>query len=65
MVRYLIGKYSDPVFGMVTGAFAYYLWEKDPKNAAERPPGRSLHELASRRWQNGQAPLSLAPVTSR
>lgn len=48
-------RYADPIFGIATGAFAYILWERDPKNEQERPPGKTLQELVSRRV-NGQEP---------
>ena len=46
---------ADPLLGIATGVFAYYLYETDPKNAAARPAGRSLLDVGSR-WWNSQAP---------
>lgn len=37
------------MFGVLTGVFAYVLWERDPRNAHERGPGMTLYDLVSRR----------------
>ncbi|PWN88207.1 hypothetical protein FA10DRAFT_157094 [Acaromyces ingoldii] len=55
MVKYLVGRLADPVLGLATGVFAYYLWETDPRNAPVRPQGRTLLDL-SRRWWNDERP---------
>lgn len=39
----------DPLFGIFVGTYGYYLYEKE-----HRPRGRSLRELALRKW-NKQA----------
>lgn len=75
MVKYLIGRYvagrscgriADPIFGVVTGVGAFYLWETDPRNAADHGEGHRLWDLLSRRW-GGHAPMAQstapAPVT--
>ncbi|UZJ52174.1 hypothetical protein CBS101457_001494 [Exobasidium rhododendri] len=59
MVKYLVGRAADPVLGLATGVFAYYLWETDPKNAALRPAGRSLVDVTTRWWNSTPAPRSL------
>ncbi|WFD29766.1 hypothetical protein MSPP1_000778 [Malassezia sp. CBS 17886] len=53
MVKYLIGRVADPVFGAATGALAYMMWERDARNAAERPDGKRLRDLIGRRlgWE--------------
>ncbi|SHO76438.1 Uncharacterized protein MSYG_0776 [Malassezia sympodialis ATCC 42132] len=51
MVKYLIGRFSDPIFGVVTGVAAYILWENDPRNAQDHGNGNSLLDLISRRLQ--------------
>ncbi|KAE8205686.1 hypothetical protein A4X06_0g454 [Tilletia controversa] len=55
MPKYLIGRTADPVFAMMTGVFAYVLWENDGRNAEQRPEGRKLADLVKRRWQLGPA----------
>ena len=35
--------------GVLTGVFAYLLWEREPRNAHERGPGMTLYDLVSRR----------------
>lgn len=50
---------ADPIVGIATGVFAYYLWETDPKNAASRPVGRSLVDVTSRWWNSQPPPRTL------
>lgn len=49
----------DPILGIATGAFAYYIFETDPRNAGQRPPGRSLLDLTSRYINGERAPYTL------
>ena len=46
---------ADPLLGLLTGLFAYRLWETDAKNAHLRPEGRSLYALLGR-FARGEAP---------
>ncbi|CEH18013.1 Non-classical export protein 1 [Ceraceosorus bombacis] len=55
MVKYLVGRVSDPLVGVFTGLFAYYIYETDPRNAAQRPEGRRLWDLLSR-WSRDEKP---------
>lgn len=50
---------SDPLLGVATGAFAYYIWETDPRNASQRPPGRSLLQVTQRWWNQEKPPFTL------
>jgi hypothetical protein len=50
---------ADPILGVATGFFAYYLWETDPKNAASRPVGRSLLDVTGRWWNSTPPPKTL------
>ncbi|CAO1618819.1 unnamed protein product [Sympodiomycopsis kandeliae] len=52
MPRYLIGRFVDPILGLGTGVMAYFLWEYDGKNYDQRPDGRKLADLVSRKWNN-------------
>lgn len=49
----------DPLVGIATGVFAYYIYETDPRNAQSRPAGRSLADLASRFWNDDRPPFTL------
>ncbi|PKI83245.1 hypothetical protein MVES_002828 [Malassezia vespertilionis] len=64
MVRYLIGRYADPLFGVATGVAAYFIWERE--NATERPPGHTLVDLVRRKVGADAQPsievLSKAPA---
>ncbi|WFC94045.1 hypothetical protein MBRA1_000673 [Malassezia brasiliensis] len=62
MVRYLIGRIADPVFGVATGIAAYAMWERDPRNAHDHGPGNRLWDLVQRRFQGAEA--SAAPAVS-
>jgi hypothetical protein len=42
---------------------AYYLWEYDPRNEAQRPEGRKLVDLARRRFGGG-VESTAAPVST-
>ncbi|KAN0063545.1 hypothetical protein ACQY0O_003992 [Thecaphora frezii] len=55
MAKYLISKFADPVLGIATGVFSYFLWEMDDRNIEQRPQGRLLIDLVQRRL-NGQPP---------
>ncbi|KAK0550419.1 hypothetical protein OC861_005113 [Tilletia horrida] len=55
MAKYLIGRVADPIFAVVTGVFAYAIWENDARNASQRPEGRKLYDLVKRRWELGPA----------
>ncbi|KZT56881.1 hypothetical protein CALCODRAFT_483642 [Calocera cornea HHB12733] len=47
-IYYLFGKYVDPLFGVFTGAVAYYLWENHPRTAP--PQGSHLADLIKWRF---------------
>ncbi|PWN23078.1 hypothetical protein BCV69DRAFT_310567 [Microstroma glucosiphilum] len=64
MPAYLVGRLADPILGLSTGVLAYYLWEYDPRNDAQRPEGRKLVDLARRRFGGGVESKTVAPVTS-
>ncbi|PWN33871.1 uncharacterized protein FA14DRAFT_190984 [Meira miltonrushii] len=59
MVQYLVGRALDPLLGIATGVFAYYIYETDPRNASQRPAGRSLSELATRYINNEKPQFTL------
>lgn len=54
---------ADPIFGIATGIGAYYIYETDPRNAADHGPGNTLLDLISRRWGVAN-PLARTPATS-
>jgi len=56
----LIHSTADPLFGVATGAAAYYLWERDPRNAHSHGPGSTLADLVARRF-GAAAPAAPLP----
>ncbi|WVO15358.1 hypothetical protein L204_103014 [Cryptococcus depauperatus] len=48
MPAYLLSRTLDPVLGIFTGVFAYYLNETNPRTAP--PQGHTLRELVSWKW---------------
>ncbi|KAL8280383.1 hypothetical protein RQP46_007300 [Phenoliferia psychrophenolica] len=43
---YLVSKAFDPILGVITGVWAYGLYER----RANRPKGHTLPELLQRKW---------------
>lgn len=46
----MIVRVADPLFGLTTGVAAYFIWEKDQRNAHDHGPGNTLVDLVSRRF---------------
>lgn len=58
---YLVSKSLDPVLGVVSGLWAYQLYE----SRLERPAGHTLPELLKRKWDIRQAGKKVAAATGK